>query len=57
MKKGDWVLFPMTKDDRDNPNVVAQVESIEDNIVNVKLKTGIIPIPLNYCRVVYVQIT
>lgn len=55
MKKGDWVLCPLTKDNKDNPTIVAKIHSIEDNIINIKLAKGTVSIPKNYCRVVYVQ--
>ena len=55
MKVDDWVLCPQTKDDVDNPTIVAKIHSIEGNIVNIKLAKGIVSIPKNYCRVVYVQ--
>ena len=56
MKIDDWVLFPQTKDDIDNPTIVAKIDSIEKNIVYVKLVDGkTLPVPKNYCKVVYVQ--
>lgn len=55
MKKGDWVLCPQTKDDIDNPSIVAKIVEIKDNIVEIQLSKGTVTIPKNYCRVVYVQ--
>lgn len=55
IKKDDWVLCPMTKDDRDNPTIVAKVVKVENGIVTIQLKNGTVTMPLNYCRVVYVQ--
>ena len=55
MKPNDWVLFPQTKDDRDNPTIVAKIVSINDNIVNVSIGETTVPIPKTWCRVVYVQ--
>jgi len=56
MKKGDWVICPLTKDDIDKPTIVAEVYSVEDDIVNVNGTNGTIPIPKSWCRVVQVQI-
>ena len=55
IKKDDWVLFPKTKDDRDNPTIVARVISVEDNIINVSIHNQPVPIPKSWCKVVYVQ--
>ena len=56
MKTGDWVLFPQTKDDINNPNIVAKVIRIDNNIVNVSINGEILPIPLKWCKVVNVFI-
>jgi len=55
MKKGDWVLCPLTKDDVDNPTIVAKIDSIDSNVINIETVNGIISMPKKYCRVVYVQ--
>lgn len=55
IKINDWVLCPLTKDDRDNPTIVAKVVKVEKNIVTIQLTNGTVPIPKNYCKVVYVQ--
>ena len=55
MKIGDWVLCPQTKDDKGDPKIVAKITSIEGNIVYIQLKNGIVSMPKNYCKVVYVQ--
>lgn len=55
IKKDDWVLCPLTKDDRDKPTIVAKVVKVEDGIVTIQVKDGTVTMPLNYCRVVYVQ--
>lgn len=55
MNIDDWVLFPMTKDDRDNPTIVARILSIEKNIVYVSINNEPVPIPKNWCRVVHIQ--
>lgn len=54
MKKGDWVLCPQTKDNLDEPNIVAKIVSIEGNIINIAVSNGIVPIPKKWCRVVTV---
>jgi len=51
---GNWVLFPQTKDNKDNPNIVAKVISIDTNIVNVSISGQSLPIPKTWCRVVSV---
>jgi len=56
MKINDWVLFPLTKDDYDNPTIVAKVLSIEGNIVKVLINGEPVSIPKTWCKVVYVQI-
>lgn len=57
MKKGDWVLCPLTSDDNDNPNIVAKIESVEEHVVNIYVKDDkTVGIPKKYCRVVWVQI-
>lgn len=55
MKVNDWVLCPLTEDDTENPTIVAQVDSIEDNIINIRLTDGTVSIPKSYCRVVHIQ--
>jgi hypothetical protein len=55
IKIDDWVLCPQTKDERDKPTIVAKVVDVDENIVTIKVKDGTVPIPRNYCRVVYVQ--
>jgi len=55
MKKDDWVLFPQTKDDRDNPTIVAKIVAIEPTIVHVKIGYSTVPIPKSWCKIVYVQ--
>lgn len=56
IKKGDWVLCPQTKDDVDEPTIVAKVDSVEEFTVNIILVNGTASIPKNYCRVVHVQV-
>lgn len=55
IKYGDWVLCPKTKDERDEPTIVAKVVKVEGNVVTIQLNNGTVPMPMNYCRVVYVQ--
>ncbi len=55
MKVDDWVLCPLTKDDVDNPTIVAKIDSIDGNIINIKLTNGTVSIPKKWCKVVHVQ--
>jgi len=56
IEKGNWVLVPLTKDDLDNPNIVAKVDSVTDTIVTIELSNdGKVDIPRSWCRVVHIQ--
>ena len=56
IKKGSWVLCPLTKDDIYNPTIVAKVVDIDNlDIVTIQLSKGTVLMPKNYCRVVFVQ--
>lgn len=55
IKKGNWVLCPQTKDDVDDPRIVAQVVTVNGNLVQIQLTNGTATIPRSYCKVVYVQ--
>ena len=52
---GDWILCPRTAEDIDAPNIVTKVDRVEGNIVYIRVKDGAIPMPIKYCRVVYIQ--
>jgi hypothetical protein len=57
IKKGDWVLCPLTSDDNDEPTIVAKVDSVEEFSVNIIVANGTVPISKKYCRVVHVQVS
>ena len=47
MEINDWVLCLRTKDDRDEPTIVAKVVKIEESIVTIRLKNGTVTMPKN----------
>ena len=55
IKINNWVLCPKTKDDLDNPTIVAKVVMVEKDIITIQLNSGTVTMPRSYCRKVFVQ--